>query len=84
MTEVTSIHNKARDLYLKSSGVKAKRIITNDTHYRTLFNETLKMMEKADKLALKKSNSKLDALQKKIIQNSAELIDYEKFRKEYV
>lgn len=82
MSTELGLQNKARDLYLKSSGVKAKSIISNDSQYRALFNETIKLMEKADKLALKKS-SKLDSVQKKIIQYSAELIEYEKFRKAY-
>ncbi len=82
MTDVT-LSNKARELFLQSQGIKAKGILTNDTQYRALFNETLKLMTKADKYALKKLTHKVDTIQKKIIANSAELLEYEKFRRVY-
>lgn len=82
MSDVT-LTNKARELFLQSQGIKAKGILTSDTQYRNMFNETLKLMEKADKYALKKMSKKVDNIQKKIIANSAELLEYEKFRRVY-
>lgn len=83
MSENLQLSNKARELFLKTQGIKAKGTITNDTQYRTCFDEVLKLMEKADKLALKKNNNKLDKVQKDIVKLSAELLEYENFRRVY-
>lgn len=63
---------------------QAKGIIANDTQYRLLKIETVKLLEKADMLAIKGKHDKVKKLQKTIIANSAELLEYERFRMEYV
>ena len=83
MSQDLALVTKARELFLKTQGIKSEGLIINDTQYRSYFNHVLKLLEKADKLALKKQTNKLDKVQKEIITLSAELLEYEKFRSVY-
>lgn len=83
MSQDLALVTKDRELFLKTQGIKAEGLIINDTQYRSYFNHVLKLLEKADKLALKKQTNKLDKVQKEIIKLSAELLEYEKFRSVY-
>lgn len=64
----------------RSKFMKAKGLILNDTEYRNLSKLTIQMFKDADALAYEKKFSKLKKLERKILLNTIELLDYEKFR----
>lgn len=59
---------------------KPKGLISNDTQFRFQYAHMLKLLEKADKLAVQRKTDKLKKVEKEIISLSVELLDYEKFR----
>lgn len=64
----------------RSKFMKPKGLLLNDTEYRKMSVLTIQMFRDADQLAHEKKYSKLEKLERKILLNTIELLDYEQFR----
>lgn len=65
---------------LRSTFMKPKGLLLNDSQYRKMGYDTMQMFKDADQLAHENKTKKLEKLERKILLNTIELLDYEKFR----